>query len=213
MGGFNEEMTNLKCNLHKSLRSKPLSVPDVLACVTAISNYLQKQKIPVDLVREHTLEIVESVFYELFASDQTIPELIRPVLPATIDAGLNFSSRCFAWASSFFSRLVKPRVATVPATPVVVAGGAQAEEVHLVPQGATEHAQLLDEEEEGLHVRVVPVEVVPVEVVPVEPVVVLEPVEPVVVLEPVELVESVQVVEALPVQAVYPNPVFQSDLD
>ena len=189
MGGFNEEMTNLKCNLQKSLRSKPLSVPDVLACVTAISNYLQKQKIPVDLVREHTLEIVESVFYELFASDQTIPELIRPVLPATIDAGLNFSSRCFAWASSFFSRLVKPRVATVPATPVVVAGGAQAEEVHLVPQGATEHAQLLDEEEESLHVRVV------------EPVVVLEPVEPVVVLEPVH------------VQPVYSNPVFQSDLD
>ena len=187
MGSFNEEMTNLKCNLEKSLRSKSLSYVDVLACVTAISNYLQKQKIPVDLVREHTLEIVESVFHELFASDQTVPNLVRPLLPGAIDAGLKFSSRCFAWVFSFFSKMVKPQLAvTIPA---VVAAVVQAEEVGLVPQGTTEHVQL----------RVLePVQSVPV-VEPV-PVALDEPV-------PVELDDGVPVWLPVPVELDEPIPV------
>ena len=220
MAGFNEEMTNLKCNLEKSLRSKPLSPLDVLACVTAISNYLQKQKIPVDLVREHTIEIVEKVFHELFASDQTVPDLVRPLLPGAIDAGLKFSSRCFAWVFSFFSKMVKSQVAvTIPA---VVAAVVQAEEVGLVPQGTTEHVQLrVVEPLAVVDVEPVPVEplaVVDVEPVPVEPVAVVDvepvPVEPVPVEPvPVEPVQVVEVLKPVAVPFVSSNTVFQPDLD
>lgn len=212
MAGFNEEMTNLKSNLQISLKSKSLSPVDVLACVTAISNYLQKQKVPVALVREHTLEIVENIFDELFASDQTVPDLLRPLLPAAIDAGLNLSSRCFAWAFSFFSRLVKSRVALTK--PAVVAGAAQAEEVHLAPQGATAPAQLVGEVVKALE----PVKVVEalklLEVVEaLEPVKVVEVVKAVEALEPVGVVEAVKVLKPVDVPAVFPSKVSQSDLD
>jgi hypothetical protein len=98
----------------------------------------------------------------------------------------------------------------------VVAGAAQAEEVHLAPQGATAPAELVGEVVKALEpVKVVEALKILEVVEPLEPVKVVEAVKALDPVEAVEVVEALvaEVLKPVDVPAVYPSTVSQSDLD
>ena len=70
--------------------------------VTKIVEQLRKDKVPSSSVKEVALEIVEAVLAELPPSAQKMTNLLRPLIPAAIDAGIPFGARCFSWLSSVF---------------------------------------------------------------------------------------------------------------
>ena len=70
--------------------------------VTKIVEQLRKDKVPSSSVKEVALEIVEAVLAELPPSGQKLSTLLRPLIPAAIDAGIPFGARCFSWLSSVF---------------------------------------------------------------------------------------------------------------
>lgn len=82
-----------------------------IGLVTKIVEQLRKDKVPSSSVKEVALEIVEAVLAELPPSGQKMTNLLRPLIPAAIDAGIPFGVRCFSWLSSVF--LPKARVKPV----------------------------------------------------------------------------------------------------
>lgn len=82
-----------------------------IGLVTKIVEQLRKDKVPSSSVKEVALEIVEAVLAELPPSGQKMTNLLHPLIPAAIDAGIPFGVRCFSWLSSVF--LPKARVKPV----------------------------------------------------------------------------------------------------
>ena len=103
MGTFMKDMDVHTSNLRKLLTSSPISHSAVLSCVKDISRCLQKENYGSASVRARAVDIIEGVFFELFPTNQDIPNLFRPLLYVTIDSGLSLSARFCILISSFFS--------------------------------------------------------------------------------------------------------------